>query len=71
MRATRESWVVDAYDGTDGDFAKRAFAAPRLPKPSGRRPAYNFELCQPLAAADLMWTGSLPDGCSRTMPRNA
>ena len=65
-------WVVDAHDGTPDDFAKRVFRGGPgdYPKPSGRRPAFDFELWQPYAAADLMWSwlhGSLPEGCSRTM----
>ncbi len=65
-------WVVDAHDGTANDFAMRVFrgAPGDYPKAAGRRPAYGFELWQPWAAADVMWTwlhGNLPEGCSRTM----
>lgn len=65
-------WVVDAHAGSPDDFAKRVYRGSpgSYPRPSGRRPAFDFELWQPFAAADLMWTwlhGSLPEGCSRTM----
>ncbi|WP_126688338.1 hypothetical protein [Nocardioides ferulae] len=65
-------WVVDAHDGTPDGFAKRVYRGGPgdYPKPSGRRPAFDFKLWQSYAAADLMWTwlhGSLPEGCSRTM----
>lgn len=48
-------WVVDAHDGTPDDFAKRAFRGGPgdYPQPSGRRPAFDFELWQPYAAVDL------------------
>ncbi len=59
-------------DGTDSDLAERVFySSPGdYPKPTGRRPVYDFELWQPLATADVMRTclqGSLPGGCSMTM----
>lgn len=65
-------WVVDAHDGTPDDFAKRVFRGEPgdYPKPSGRRTAFDFELWQPMTAADVMWTwlhGSLYEGCARTM----
>lgn len=64
--------MVDAHDGTPDDLAKRVFrgGSGDYPKPSGRRPAFDFEVWQPYAAADLMWSwlhGSHPEGCSRTM----
>lgn len=65
-------WVVEAHDGTPDDFAKRVYrgAAGLYPKPTGKRPAHDFELWQPIAAADVIWTwlhGSLPEGSARTM----
>ncbi len=64
--------VVEDHDGTADDFAKRVYrgAPGSHPKPHGRRPAFDFELWQPFAAAATMWAWlhwSLPDGCSRTM----
>lgn len=65
-------WVVEAHDGTPEDWSQRVFrGSPGLyPEPSGRRPAFDFELWQPLEAAGVMWSwlhGCLPEGCSRTM----
>jgi hypothetical protein len=60
-------WIVDAHDGAPDDFARRVYrrAAGDYPKPTGRRPAFDFELWQPFAAADVIWSwlhGSLPEG---------
>lgn len=68
----QDGWVVDAHDGTHRDFAKRVFRGESgsYPKPAGNRPAFDFELWQPLSAASVMWAwihGSLLEGCSRTM----
>lgn len=63
--------MAEAHDGTPDHFARKVYrgAVGSYPK-TGRSPAFDFELWQPFAATDVIWTwlhGSLPEGCSRTM----
>ena len=62
-----ESWLEDLT----GRLRKACLSwGWRLSEAERPTPTFDFELWQPYAAADVMWSwlhGSLPVGCSRTM----